>query len=109
MTFALAQTEGPIYLHCYIGRTSTAALQFWRARLAKDVADGGAANENAIVKQSGKSITQTAMIEAAYHGIDIGSWEAIIAREAGETVNVAAVAAVTTSTAAVTAGCDVVL
>ena len=99
MDFALANTDGPIYLHCYIGRTSTAALQFYRARKA------AASSTPAIVAQTGKSITQTAIIESGYHGIDITSWAGIIAREAGETMAVAA-ADLVSEVVEVTEGCD---
>jgi protein tyrosine phosphatase (PTP) superfamily phosphohydrolase (DUF442 family) len=106
MDFALANTDGPIYLHCYIGRTSTVALQAYRARKAA----AAAAGFPAIVPQAGKSITQTAIIEASYHGFDLSrpAWEAVFAREAGETLSVA-LADATPAVPAATEGCDVVL
>jgi protein tyrosine phosphatase (PTP) superfamily phosphohydrolase (DUF442 family) len=103
MDFALANTDGPIYLHCYIGRTSTVALQAYRARKAA----AAAAGFPAIVPQAGKSITQTAIIEASYHGFDLSGWEAVFAREAGETLSVA-LADATPAVPAVIEGCDAV-
>ncbi len=93
--FALAETDGAIYLHCFIGRTASWALQAYRLRKAAKLAAGTACGVDpcpALVAQDGKSLTQTAVLEAGYHGFDISrpAWYAGLAREAGETYTAAA-------------------
>ena len=95
LDFALTETDGAIYVHCYIGRTASAALQAYRARKAAKLAASAPCGVDpcpALVAQAGKSLTQTAVIEAGYHGFDISrpAWYARLAEEAGETYTAAA-------------------
>ena len=82
--FALRETNGPILIHDHYGRTSAAAAQLYRARKAMR----GSIDVPSVVPLPSKSITQTAIIEAGEHGIDIRAWEETIAREAGESTQV---------------------
>jgi len=66
--------DGPIFLHCYIGRTACQAMQAYRAR------------KGIIETQEGESVTAAAMRECGAHGFRLfqKSWAEAIAREAGE-------------------------
>jgi len=65
---------GPVYLHCYIGRTACQAMQAYRAR------------KKIIEAKGGESVTAAAMRECGAHGVrfDNKAFAEAIAREAGE-------------------------
>ena len=73
--FALANTNGPIYIHCGSGFASSAALQMYRLR--KDAA--------LTARPMGSTImtVQGAIDEVAVHGFDISGQSLALSREAG--------------------------
>jgi protein tyrosine phosphatase (PTP) superfamily phosphohydrolase (DUF442 family) len=73
--FALAETDGPIYVHCGSGHGASAALQMYRLR--KDAA------LTARPLGSAPMTVQGAIDEVAAHGFDISGFSAALSREAG--------------------------